>query len=251
MRFSPGDSSSRDASLRRACSHSSGSSSSSGGSGDEPAALDGTQSGEVATVAVQGVDALDAYFARFVPQLVLAVVVPLAVIAWVVPIDLTSAVLMLLTLPLVPVFMVLIGRYTERETHARWRALALLSTHFLDVVRGLPDAPGVQSRTRADRGDRRNERAVPQHDDEDAPRRVSLGGRPRARGDARDRARRRHRGRATRRRRDRVRGALTILVLAPELYLPLRNLGAQYHASADGLAVAERLLELTEGAHDL
>ncbi len=62
----------------------------------------------------------------------------MAVIAWIVPIDLTSAALMLLTLPLVPVFMVLIGRYTERDTHARWRALSLLSTHFLDVVRGLP-----------------------------------------------------------------------------------------------------------------
>jgi thiol reductant ABC exporter CydD subunit len=213
----------------------------------EPAALDGVQSGEVAAVAVQGVDALDAYFARFVPQLVLAVLVPPAVIAWVAPIDLTSAALMLLTLPLVPIFMVLIGRYTERETHARWRALSLLSTHFLDVVRGLPTLRAF-NRGRA--------QAAAIADTSEQYRRttmrtlrvaflsgavlelaatlgialvaVTVGVRLAEGGIG-------------------LEAALTVLVLAPELYLPLRNLAAQFHASADGLAVAERLLELTEG----
>ena len=68
----------------------------------------------------------------------LASVVPLLVIAWVTVVDLESALIMLLTLPLVPVFMWLIGRYTEHRTRERWDALRLLSTHFLDVVRGLP-----------------------------------------------------------------------------------------------------------------
>ena len=57
-----------------------------------PAPLDGAQSAEVATVAVQGLEPLEAYFGRFLPQMVLAVVVPLAVLAWIVPIDPTSAV---------------------------------------------------------------------------------------------------------------------------------------------------------------
>ena len=103
-----------------------------------PAALDGVESGEIAAASVQGVDALEAYFARYLPQVVLACVVPVVVLVWVGSIDLESALIMLLTLPLVPLFMWLIGRYTEQRTRERWQALRLLSTHFLDVVRGLP-----------------------------------------------------------------------------------------------------------------
>ena len=101
-------------------------------------ALDGAEAGEIAATAVQGIDGLEAYFARYLPQVVLAIVVPVAVLALVVAIDPISAGLMLLTLPLVPVFMWLIGRQTEERTRERWFALRLLSTHFLDVVRGLP-----------------------------------------------------------------------------------------------------------------
>ena len=87
---------------------------------------------------MQGADALEAYFARYLPQVVLACVLPLAVVAWVASIDLLSALIMLLTLPLVPLFMWLIGRYTQQRTRERWDALRRLSGHFLDVVRGLP-----------------------------------------------------------------------------------------------------------------
>jgi ATP-binding cassette, subfamily C, bacterial CydD len=213
----------------------------------ESASLDGTQSGEVAAVAVQGVDALDAYFGRFIPQLVLAAAVPPAVIAWVVPIDLTSAAVMLLTLPLVPIFMVLIGRYTQRETHARWRALSLLSTHFLDVVRGLPTLRAfnrgpAQTAAIADTSEqyrRTTMRTLRVAFLSGAVLElaatlgialvaVTVGVRLANGGIG-------------------LQAALTVLVLAPELYLPLRNLATQYHASADGLAVAERLLELTDG----
>ena len=105
---------------------------------DHPAALDGAESAEVATTAVQGVDALETTFARYLPQVVLAAVVPVAVLVLVASIDPLSAAVMLLTLPLVPVFMWLIGRTTAKRTRDRWQALTLLSTHFLDVVRGLP-----------------------------------------------------------------------------------------------------------------
>jgi thiol reductant ABC exporter CydD subunit len=213
---------------------------------DEPAALDGTQSGELAAVAVQGIDALEAYFGRFVPHLVLAVAVPLAVIAWVLPIDALSAALMVLTLPLVPIFMVLIGRYTERETRARWRALSLLSTHFLDVVRGLPtlrafnrgqlQAAAIAEASEQYRRTTMRTLRVAFLSGAVLELAATLGialvavtvGVRLADGGIG------------------LEAALTVLLLAPELYLPLRNLAAQYHASADGLAVAERLLELTD-----
>ena len=213
---------------------------------DRPAALDGTESAEVATLAVGGVDALESTFARYLPQLVLAVVVPVAVLVLVASIDLLSAGIMLLTLPLVPVFMWLVGRYTERRTAQRREALRLLATHFLDVVRGLPTLRAFnRGRAQAER--------IEQVSDE--YRRATMGtlrvaflsgtvlelaatlgialvavtvGVRLAEGGLG------------------LEAGLTVLVLAPELYLPLRNLAAQYHASADGLAVGERLLDLAE-----
>jgi len=213
---------------------------------DQPLALDGVGAGEVAASAVQGVDGLEAYFARYLPQVVLASVVPLAVLAWVATIDLTSAGVMLLTLPLVPVFMWLIGRYTEDRTRERWQALRLLSGHFLDVVRGLPTLQAfnrsrAQAGVLAEVGERYRRTTM-------ATLRVGflsgsvlelaatlgvalvavevgirlVGG-----------------GLG-------LQAGLTVLVLAPELYVPLRRLAAEFHASADGLAVAERMLELLE-----
>jgi len=213
---------------------------------DEPSALDGAESAEITAAAVQGLGPLEAYFGRFLPQLVLALVVPLAVVTWALPLDWTAALVMLVTLPLVPVFMVLVGRYTERRTRARWRALALLSTHFLDVVRGLPTLRAfnrgtAQTASIAESSERYRETTM-------KTLRVAflsgavlelaatLGialvavtvGVQLVDGDVG------------------LQAGLTVLVLAPELYLPLRNLAAQYHASADGIAVAERLLELLE-----
>jgi thiol reductant ABC exporter CydD subunit len=212
----------------------------------QPAALDGTEAAEVAAAAVHGVDGLEAYFARYLPQVVLAALVPLAVLGWVAWIDVDSALIMLATLPLVPVFMWLIGRYTEERTRERWQALRLLSTHFLDVVRGLPTLRAFnrsrpQSATIAAVSERYRRATM-------ATLRVSflsgsvlelaatlgvaliavtVGLRLVGGGIG-------------------LQAALTVLVLAPELYLPLRQLGAQFHASADGLAVADRILGLLE-----
>ena len=212
----------------------------------QPTALDGAQSAEVATAAVSGVDALETTFARYLPQVVLAVVVPVAVLALVASIDLLAAGVMLLTLPLVPVFMWLVGRYTERRARERWQALALLSNHFLDVVRGLPTLRAF-NRSRA--------QAARIAEVSDEYRRTTMQtlraaflsgailelaatlcialvavvvGVRLAEGGIGFEA------------------ALTVLVLAPELYAPLRNLAAQFHASADGAAVAERLLDLSD-----
>jgi ATP-binding cassette, subfamily C, bacterial CydD len=210
----------------------------------QPLALDGAEAGEVAATAVQGVEGLEAYFARYLPQVVLAIVVPVAVLGLVVAIDPISAALMLITLPLVPVFMWLIGRFTEERTRERWLALRLLSTHFLDVVRGLPTLRAFnRGRQQAAVLDRIGERY----------RRTTIGtlrvaflsgavlelaatlGVALVAVTAGVRLVDGGLG---------LEAALTVLVLAPELYLPMRQLAAQFHASADGVAVAERMLEL-------
>ncbi len=211
----------------------------------EPAARDGVESSELATLAVTGVDALETTFARYLPQVVLAALVPVAVLVLVASVDLVSAGIMLLTLPLVPVFMWLIGRYTEHQARERWDALEILAHHFADVVRGLPTLRAFnRAHAQAEQIDLVSDRyrtatmgtlriaflsgtvlelaatiAV-------ALVAVTVGVRLVDGGLG-------------------FQAGLTVLVLAPELYLPLRNLAAQFHASADGAAVAGRLLDLT------
>ena len=212
----------------------------------QPSALDGAESAELAAAAVQGVDGLGAYFARYLPQAVLAFVVPVAVLLWVAVIDVETALVMFVTLPLVPVFMWLIGRYAEERTRERWHALRLLSTHFLDVVRGLPTLRAynrgrAQAAVIANVSDHYRRTTM-------ATLRVSF-----LSGSVLELAAtlgvalvavtvgvRLDRGSIG------FQAALTVLILAPELYLPLRQLGAQFHASADGLAVADRILALIE-----
>jgi ATP-binding cassette subfamily C protein CydD len=212
----------------------------------QPAALDGAESAEIAAAAVQGVDGLEAYFGRYLPQVVLACLVPVGVLGWAAWIDLESALIMLVTLPLVPLFMWLIGRYTEERTRERWHALRLLSTHFLDVVRGLPTLRAF-NRSRA-QGDSIVEVSERYRRATMGTLRlgflsgsvlelaatlsvalvaVTVGVRLVSGGLG-------------------LQAGLTVLILAPELYAPLRQLGAQFHASADGLAVADRMLSLLE-----
>ena len=216
----------------------------------EPSGADRVTSAEIATTAVQGVDSLEAYFARYLPQVVLACVVPVAVLAWVAAVDVTSALVLLLTLPLVPVFMWLIGRYTEEQTRRRWQSLRLLSGHFLDVVRGLPTLRAFnrgeeQAARVAEVSERYREATM-------ATLRVSF-----LSGSVLELAATLGVALAAVTVGVRLvdggiglRAGLTVLVLAPELYAPLRRLGAEFHASADGLAVAERMLDLVdEPAH--
>ena len=211
-----------------------------------PSPEDGADSSELATLAVTGIDALEATFARYLPQVVLALVVPLAVLALVASIDLTSAGIMLLTLPFVPLFMWLIGRHTEQRTRERWQALVLLAGHFSDVVRGLPTLRAFN---------RSHAQAEQIESVSDRYRRATMGTLRVAflSGTVLELAatigvalvavtvgvRLADGGIA-------FRAGLTVLVLAPELYLPIRNVAAQFHASADGAAVAGRLLDLIE-----
>ena len=122
----------------------------------------------------RGSRAWRAIFARYLPQVVLATVVPLLVVLWVAVVDPVSALIMLFTLPLVPVFMWLIGRYTEERTQERWEALRDLSTHFLDVVRGLPTLRALGlGQSEAERIGVVSERYRSDHDG-DAPRQLPV-----------------------------------------------------------------------------
>jgi ATP-binding cassette, subfamily C, bacterial CydD len=210
------------------------------------AGLGRSDSAELATSAVQGVDGLETYFARYLPQVVLACTVPVAVLAWSAVVDLRSALVMVVTLPVVPVFLALIGRSAGARSRANWQALAGLSAYFLDVVRGLPTL----------RAFNRGVAQIPHiREVTDRYRRttmatlrlsflsgvvldlattlstalvaVTLG--VRLVGGTME-----------------LRPALTVLLLVPELYAPVRRVGSLFHASADGLAATERILDTLE-----
>lgn len=206
-----------------------------------PAAIESGTSGELATAAVQGVDALEAYFGRYVPQMALSMLVPAAVLACVVPLDLTSAVIMAVTVPLIPVFMILVGRTAEASARARFDALQALGGRFADVVAGLAT---LRAHGRAEATAESLGRAGDQYRRETmatlrvaflsalvlelaatlgvALVAVTVGVRLAGGGME-------------------LQAGLAVLILAPELYSPLRQLGVQFHASADGMAAAERI----------
>jgi thiol reductant ABC exporter CydD subunit len=206
----------------------------------------GRGSGAVATLVTSGLDALDGYVARFLPQLVLAVTVPVAVVAALAFLDPISALLVGLTLPLVPVFMVLVGMHTRASADRQWRRLSVLSGHFLDVVQGLPTLK-VFGRAKAQAETVR--RVSDEH--REATARVlrvaflsalvlelvatlsvaviAVGVGLRLLDGNLD-----------------LRTALVVLILAPEAYLPVRAVGASFHASAEGLSVAADALDLVD-----
>ena len=211
-----------------------------------PDTLDQENTGALAVLATRGVDALDGYFARYLPQLVLAVIVPLVILAVVVPRDWISALIIAFTVPLIPVFMALVGATTRERTASQVQSLQRLARHFLDLVAGLPTLKvfgraKAQASTIRDLSTRYRQTAL-------AALRVSflsslilelvatisvamvavavglrlMGG---------------HLSLMT---------ALFVLVLAPEAYLPLRLLGQNYHASAEGMAAANQVFEVLE-----
>jgi ATP-binding cassette, subfamily C, bacterial CydCD len=211
-----------------------------------PGWLSGQRTGSLVALATRGVDALDDYFSRYLPQLGLAVVVPVAVLARIVTEDWVSAAIIVGTLPLIPVFMALIGWATQSRMDRQWRLLSRLSGHFLDVVAGLPT--------------------------------LKVFGRAKAQAESIKRITGEYRQATMRTLRIAfissfalellstlsvalvavtigmrlVHGemdlyiGLVILVLAPEAYLPLRQVGAQYHAAAEGLAAAEEIFAVLE-----
>lgn len=199
--------------------------------------------GELVAATIDGVDSLEGWFARYLPQVVLSVLAPIAILAWLIPLDWPAALILLITAPLIPIFMILIGLATEFRARRRWRLMARLGSHFLDRVSGLET---LRIHGLADSQTAAIERAGDDYRRETmATLRIGflsalvlellamLGtaivaatvGIQLAGG---------HLELAT---------GLCVLLLAPELYMPLRRLGTEFHAGADGIAAAERIFE--------
>jgi len=209
-----------------------------------PGWLNGERPGEIATLATAGLDGLDTYFSRYLPQVVLACAVPAAVVARIAAADWLSAVIVAVTLPLVPVFAVLVGLHTRARTQRQWQLLARLGGHFLDVVEGLPTLKVLgQGRHQAQviarvTGEHRRLTMATLRQaflsalvlDLAATLATALvavevglrllGG---------------HIG---------YQQAMLILLLTPEVYLPLRAVGTFYHASQAGAAAGGRAFEI-------
>ena len=204
------------------------------------------RTGEITQLATRGVEALDPYFARYLPQLVLTAIISPLFVAVIWATDWISGVVLLLTLPIVLVFMVLAGLSAQRRTNEQWRTLERMSNHFLDVVEGLTTLR-VFGRARAQR------RAVESVTDE--YRRNTMGvlrlsflssfvlelfaslsvaivavqvGLRLIGGSIE------------------LEVALIVLLLAPEAFQPLRTLGASYHAAAEGLSVTGKILDILD-----
>ncbi|MGW6197823.1 thiol reductant ABC exporter subunit CydD [Kribbella sp. NPDC055110] len=211
-----------------------------------PVWLSGERSSALTTLLTKGLDDLDPYFARYLPQLVLAATVPAGVIGWMATGDLIAAGTVLITLPLIPIFMALIGWVTQARSRQRQHALAVLAHHFADVVGGLTT---LKLFGRAKSQESAVRRVTDQH------RAASMGslrlaflssfalellaslsvalvavgvGLRLVDGKL---------GLET---------ALMVLILAPEAYLPLRQVGMQFHASADGVAASEEVFRVLE-----
>ncbi|HVB43108.1 MAG TPA: thiol reductant ABC exporter subunit CydD [Streptosporangiaceae bacterium] len=204
------------------------------------------RAGELATLATSGLDSLDPYFARYLPQAILAVAVPAAVLGTVAWADWISGLIIAVTLPLIPLFGALVGLHTKARTSQNWQLLGRLSGHFLDVVQGVTTLK-VFGRARS------QERVITQVTEQyrasvmatlriaflsalvlelsaalatalvavEVGLRLLYG----------------QLGYAT---------ALLVLLLTPEAYLPLRNAAAQFHASADGTAAAARAFDILD-----
>jgi ATP-binding cassette, subfamily C, bacterial CydD len=102
-----------------------------------PAYSRGQRTGELTTAAVEGIEALDAYFSQYLPQLVITALVPISILFFVFPIDLLTGLVFLITAPLIPFFMIIIGKGAETVTKRQYETLRLLSAHFLDSLQGL------------------------------------------------------------------------------------------------------------------
>lgn len=211
-----------------------------------PVYASGERTGELATTAVEGIDRLEPYFARYLPQMYLSALVPLGVAIYVLVLDPLSGVTLLVTGPAIPVLMALIGGHTERHSREQWESLSRMGAYFLDALRGLPTLKAFGR----------------SQDEQERVARVSE---------------------EFRRRTMRVlryafvsgfvlefvatvavalvavflavrllfadmpfQTAFLVLLLAPEFYRPLRDLGASRHAGLEGKAAAERILEVLD-----
>jgi ATP-binding cassette, subfamily C, bacterial CydCD len=214
------------------------------------AANPGRSSGEIAALVTRGVQAAEPYLTRYVPALILAGILPFLTVAAIATQDVMSAVIVLSTLPLLPVFGALIGLATRDRAEEQWRAMASLSGHFVDVMKGLPTLVAFR-RARAQSA---TIRAVTERYRVQTMRtlriafassavlelvatlsvalvavvvgvRLAAGGLD-------------------------LRTALVVLLLAPEAYAPIRRAGSEFHAAAEGVAAFEQVAGMSVARDD-
>lgn len=211
-----------------------------------PLRLKGDRAGEVATVIVDGVEALEGYYSRYLPHLAVMAMVPLSILAAVAPADWISAGIMLFTAPFIPFFTILIGRGAERLNQRQWQTLARLGGYFLDRVNGL-------ATLRMFNASRREAGLIARISDDYrratmsvlyvaflsalvleffatvsvALMAVIIGFRLLKGGMV-------------------FQDGFTVLLLAPEFYLPLRLMGNYYHARMEAIGAAERIFSLLD-----
>lgn len=101
-----------------------------------PIFIKGERSGELVNTATEGVETLDAYFSQVLPQICATAIIPIVILLVVFLNDLLSGFVLLITLPILPIFMILIGKQAEAATQKRWYQLSHMSAHFLDVLQG-------------------------------------------------------------------------------------------------------------------
>ncbi|MFC4008745.1 thiol reductant ABC exporter subunit CydD [Nonomuraea purpurea] len=215
-----------------------------------PGRLTEHRSGELVTLAGRGLDRLDAYLTGYLPSIAVAAVVPVAVLVRLFAADLASAVIVLVTLPLIPIFGALVGMTTKVVTERQFLALSRLGGHFLDVVRGLPtlrafgraryQANVIRQVADAHRGATMRTLRVAFLSslvlELCASLSLALVAVPiglRLLGGSLD-----------------LTTALLVLLLAPEAYLPLRAMGTRFHASMEGVAAADAAFTVLDGATD-
>lgn len=211
-----------------------------------PAWINSKRSSDLTNTATRGLDALDIYFSRYLPQLVLSAIIPLAVGVAILTQDILSAVVVALTVPLIPFFMALVGWVTQSKVDKQWHSMQALSGHFLDLVSGLPTLKAFnrsrfQAKTIKSVGEdyRTSTMGVLRISFLSslvleliatlsvALVAVAIGLRL-VNGTMQ------------------LREGLIVLLLVPEVYLPLRQVGANFHAVAEGLEAANHMFEILE-----
>ena len=201
---------------------------------------------ELSLLATRGVDNLDPYFAKFIPQLFIASVVPLIVGIAIASKDFISGIVIICTIPLIPLFGILIGRFTASATQKKWQSLAILSGYYLDLISGIATLKLFgRSKQQADRlqqvgNEYRSETMKVLRISflsslaleiiatlSVALMAVTIG--LRLVNDSIT-----------------LQTGLFVLVLAPEVYWPIRQVSAQFHAASDGVEAANRIFEILE-----
>ncbi len=211
-----------------------------------PAYTRGERTGELTAAAIDGIEALDAYFSQYLPQLALSAIISLSILIFVFPLDPLSGVILFITAPLIPFFMILIGKAAEALTHKQYTTLSRLSAHFLDSLQGLTTLKQFgQSKAHA----RSIEDASQQFSDvtlsvlrvaflsaltleliatlSTAVIAVEIGLRLLYY-------------------KIEFEQAFFLLILAPEFYIPLRMLGTRFHAGMNGTTAARKIFSILE-----